>query len=34
MSDTGINLFYKDMYHIEIDSANGISLYKENGAKD
>lgn len=33
MSDTGINLFYKDMYHIEIDSANGISLYKENGAK-
>ena len=33
MSDSGINLFYKDMYHIEIDSVNGISLYKENGAK-
>lgn len=33
MSDTGINLFYKDMYHIDIVSVNGISLYKENGAK-
>ena len=33
MSDSGINLFYKDMYHIEIDSVNGISLYKNNGAR-
>lgn len=33
MSDTGINLFYKDMYHIDIDSVQGISLYKENGVK-
>lgn len=33
MSDTGINLFYKDIYHIDIDSVQGISLYKGNSSK-